>query len=398
MMYNIFMSIPQLKGDLIKYIDSHADEIWGISSFLFDHPETAFQEHLACEYLTEKLIADGFSVEKGIGGLPTSFRGIIGEPEPTIAILAEYDALPGLGHACGHNLIAASAIGAGMALNHLNNRPPGQIQIIGTPAEEGGGGKILLAESGVFDQVQAAMMFHPASKNIVTRGSLASSRLKLEFFGKASHAAAAPQDGINALDALLLTFNNINAIRQTLEPRDRIAGIITHGGEACNIIPAYTAAKFSIRASTAKRRDELIQRVIICARAGADAIGCQLKYHISPGYKEIIPNPILAKLFSANLSALGRFVVAPDPDERMGSTDMGDLSHLIPCLHPYLETVPISVAGHTQEFADLCLSAPARKAVMDAVKALALTALDLLADPDYLIQSRSTLDDYLSQN
>ena len=160
----------------------------------------------------------------------------------------------------------------------------------------------------------------------------------------------------------------------------------------------WWAAKFSIRAPTAKRRDELIQRVITCAKAGADAIGCQLKYHISPGYKEIIPNPILAKLFSANLSALGRFVVAPDPDERMGSTDMGDLSHLIPCLHPYLETVPISVAGHTQGFADLCLSEPARKATLDAAKALALTALDLLADPDYLIQSRSTLNDFLSQN
>jgi amidohydrolase len=392
LLYNIPMPDTAQKIDLIHDIDAHDDEIWQIATFLFEHPETAFHEHLACEYLTGKLLADGFSVEKGIGGLDTAFRGTFGEPEPVVAILAEYDALPGLGHACGHNLIAASAIGAGLALHHLRNCPLGQVQIIGTPAEEGGGGKIILAKAGVFDSVQAALMFHPASKNMVNRGSLASSKLILEFFGKASHAAAAPQEGINALDALLLAFNNINAIRQTLNPRDRIAGIITHGGEACNIVPSYTAAKFSIRATTAHRRDQLIQRVIACAQAGADAIGCQLKTQISPGYKEIIPNTILAELFTKNLIFLGRQVTEPDPDERMGSTDMGDLSQIIPCLHPYLETVPANVAGHTQDFVDICLSTPSRQAVMDAAKALAMTVLDLLAFPEYLTQARSVLN------
>lgn len=392
MLYNTVMSDPAQKSDLIRYIDAHENEIWEIAIYLFQHPETAFNEHLASNYLTKILLEKGFSVENGIGGLKTAFRGVIGESKPIIAILAEYDALPGLGHACGHNLIAASAIGAGLALHNLNDRPPGQVQIIGTPAEEGGGGKIKLVEAGVFNSVQAAMMFHPADKNMVNRPSLASSKLVVEFFGKASHAAAAPHEGINALDSLLMTFNNINAIRQTLALKDRIAGIITNGGEACNIIPAYTSAKFSIRSTTARRRDQLIQRVISCAHAGANAIGCQLKTHIYPGYQEIIPNPVLAELFSKNLNALDRVVSQPAPDERMGSTDMGDLSHFIPCIHPYLATVPGSVALHSQEFVDNCLSASARKAVVDAAKALAMTTWDLLAFPEYLIQAWSALE------
>lgn len=392
------MPDPSQKNDLIRYIDAHEDDIWDIATYLFQHPEVAFLEHQACNYLSNKLLGDGFQVENGIGGVETAFRGITGESTPVIAILAEYDALPGLGHACGHNLIAASAIGAGLALNHLDNRPLGQVHIIGTPAEEGGGGKIKLAEAGVFDSVHAAMMFHPAGKNMVNRPSLASSKLVIEFFGKASHAAAAPQDGVNALDALLLAFNNINAIRQTLAQKDRIAGIILNGGEACNIIPAYTAAKFSIRSTTAQRRDLLIQRVITCAQAGANAIGCRLKTSIYPGYNEIVPNPVLAELFSKNLTALDRVISEPAPDERMGSTDMGDLSHLIPCIHPYLATVPHSVNLHSQEFVEHCLSTTARKAVMDAAKALAMTTWDLLAFPDYLSEARAALESFKIHN
>jgi amidohydrolase len=392
MLYNSVMNLQSLKSNLIKFIDTSQDQFWEVSTFLFDNPEVAFHEEHACKYLTNNLREQGFDVELGVGGLNTAFRASIGNSAPTIAILAEYDALPGLGHACGHNLIAASALAAGIALSRLTDRPPGQIQIIGTPAEEGGGGKIILAKAGIFEEVHAAMMFHPASKNLVNRGSLASAKLVLDYFGKASHAAAAPEDGVNALDALLLTFNNIHAIRQTLSPRDRIAGIITHGGEACNIIPAYTSAIFSIRSTTARRRDYLIQRVIACAQAGADAISCRLESKISPGYAEIIPNPVLAHLFAENLTVLGRTVSEPDSNERMGSTDMGDLSHLLPCIHPYLETVPLNVAGHTEAFRDLCLSEPARAAMLDAAKALAMTTLDLLANPDYLSQARDEFE------
>jgi amidohydrolase len=377
------------KEQVIKKIKHEADKLWQISLALFNDPEIAFKEYHASKLLSDYLASCGFSVQANPAGLETAFIATYGDiASPRIGILAEYDALVGLGHACGHNLIASAALGAGMALASLKPSLPGQINIIGTPAEEGGGGKILLAQAGVFDGIDAAMMFHPASKNMVLRASLASSRLKLEFLGKASHAAAAPEEGINALDALILTFNNIHALRATFSPKDRIAGIITNGGEAANIIPAYTSADFSIRSLTALRRDFLVNRVIACAQSGAQAIGCQMKSTVTPGYKEIIPNHILAGLFKANLERLGRQVADPDPNERMGSTDMGDVSQLIPAIHPYLAMAPENVAGHTLEFKEYSHSEAGKAALLDAAKAMAMTAVDLLTDPGLLDKAR----------
>jgi amidohydrolase len=255
--------------------------------------------------------------------------------------------------------------------------------VIGTPAEEGGGGKILLAEAGVFNGIDAAMMFHPASKNMVLRTSLASSKLKLEFHGKPSHAAAAPEEGINALDALILTFNNINALRPTLGPKDVIAGIIVKGGDVANIIPAYTCADFSIRSLSARRRDEILAKVTACAEAGAKAVGCTVTCTVSPGYREMIPNTVLAGLFKSNLESLDRVVEEPDPFERMGSTDMGDVSHIIPAIHPYLAIAPKNIAGHTLEFKEYVISDAGKLAMLDAAKALAMTVVDILTNPDY---------------
>ena len=384
--------VNDFKKQIISVMDTRAEYLWGISNTLFNQPETAFKEYKACRILSEALEKAGYSVENGIGGLETAFRATIGEKtSPTIAILAEYDALVGLGHACGHNLIASAAVGAGMALAAIQPRIKGQIQVIGTPAEEGDGGKIILANAGVFSSIDAAMMFHPASKNMVLRQSLACSELKIEFLGKASHAAAAPEEGINALDALILTFNNINAIRQTLGPKDRVAGIILAGGEASNIIPAHTCAEFSVRSFTSTRRDEMVKNIIACAEAGAMAIGCQLKFEVNPGYKEIIPNKILAGLFKSNLESLGRVVVDPDSNERMGSTDMGDISHIIPAIHPYLAIAPENVAGHTVEFRDYCISEAGKSAMLDAAKALAMTAVDLLTNPEDLLKAKEEL-------
>jgi amidohydrolase len=212
---------------IINEIDNQSEALWQLSTILFNNPETAFKEFKASKLLSDSLKSHGYQVEEKIGGLDTAFRASLGKSNaPKIAILAEYDALVGLGHACGHNLIAAAAVGAAIGLASVITEISGQVQVIGTPAEEGGGGKVILAEAGIFKDIDAALMFHPASKNMVTRKSLASCRLTLEFFGKASHAAAAPEEGINALDALILTFNNINAMRSTLLPRDRIAGII----------------------------------------------------------------------------------------------------------------------------------------------------------------------------
>jgi metal-dependent amidase/aminoacylase/carboxypeptidase family protein len=226
---------------------------------------------------------------------------------------------------------------------------------------------------------------------MVLRQSLASAELRVEFFGKASHAAAAPEEGINALDAMILTFNNINAIRPRLGSKDRVAGIILDGGTATNIIPAHTLAEFTVRSLSAKRRDELIDQVITCAQAGAQAIGCQMLYKVTPGYKNIIPNKIIAGLFKINLESLGRIVVEPSPNERMGSTDMGDISHMIPAIHPYLAIAPENVAGHTEEFRNYCISETGKSGMLDAAKALALTAVDLLDNPDLLVRAKQEL-------
>jgi amidohydrolase len=377
---------------IINEIEKQADGLWQLSTTLFNNPEVAFKEFKASKLLTETLRAHDYEIEEKIGGLDTSFRASIGNSNtPKIAILAEYDALVGLGHACGHNLIAAAAAGAGIGLASIITTIKGQVQVIGTPAEEGGGGKVILAEAGIFKDVDAALMFHPASKNMVLRKSLASCRLTLEFFGKASHAAAAPEEGINALDAMILTFNGINAMRSTLLPKDKIAGIILHGGEAANIIPAYSSAEFSVRALKAKRRDELVERVIACAQAGAEAVGCQMKYELTPGYMDIIPNRVLAGIFQSHLETLGRVVVDPDPNERMGSTDMGDVSHLVPAIHPYLAIAPENIAGHTEEFKEYCISEAGKSAMLDAAKAMAMTAYDLLSDPELLRKAKEEL-------
>ena len=389
--------LSDYKKQIISVIDNQSDKLWEISSSIFNEPEIGFKEYKARNILTRSLQAAGFIIENGIGGLDTAFRATYGDyTSPRIAILAEYDALVGLGHACGHNLIAAAAVGAGIGLASINPKLAGQTQVIGTPAEEGGGGKILLANAGIFNDVDAAMMFHPASKNLVLRQSLASSKLKLEFFGKASHAAAAPEEGINALDALILTYTNINAMRPTFGPKDRVAGIITNGGEAANIIPAYTSADFSIRALSAKRRDVLIEQVIACAQAGAQAVGCQLKFNVTPGYKEIIPNRILAGLFKTNLELLGRVVVEPDLNERMGSTDMGDVSHLLPAIHPYLAIAPENIAGHTVEFREYSISDAGKAAMLDAAKALAMTTIDLLINPELISEAKNELSSELN--
>lgn len=364
-------------------IDSLENELWGIATALYKNPETAFEEHQSSQLLSGILARAGFKVEMGVGGIDTAFRASVGKGngEPAVAFLAEYDALPVIGHACGHNLIASISVGAGLAMVDVLDYLHGSIQVIGTPAEEGGGGKLIMKDAGVFDGLDAAMMVHPSSRNMVVRGSLASTRLKLEFFGKPAHAAALPEKGVNALEALLLTFNNINAMRQHLERSDRVAGIITNGGAAANIVPEYSSGEFSVRGATSGRREEVLKRVLACAEAGALATGCRLEYEVSPGYDNMIPNRVIGELFTNHLEQTGREVVLPSPVEPMGSTDMGNVSQLVPSLHPYIQVVGEDVAGHTEEFREGCISPAGRKAVQDGAKALAMTAVELLSDP-----------------
>jgi amidohydrolase len=391
------METDALKTRVQTRIDDIEAELWNISEYLYENPEICFEEFKSSKKLTDTLINAGYQVEYPFGGLDTAFRASYAgiSTGPTVAFLAEYDALPVIGHACGHNLIASAAIGAGIGILAVMEELSGTIQVIGTPAEEGGGGKRILADAGIFEDVNAAMMFHPSSKTMVLRGSLASVRLDIEFFGKPSHAAAAPEDGINALDACILTFNNINALRLHLTSRDRIAGIITHGGDAVNIIPAYTRAVFSIRGKTAQRRDRVLEKALNCAEAAAKATGCRLKYGVRPGYAEMVPNKVIAAKFSNNLITLGRQVFEPSSEERMGSTDMGDVSHIVPSIHAYIATVPEDIAGHTEEFREICMSDKGKAAMTDSAKALAMTAVDLICEPQLLNQARDELEAYM---
>jgi len=383
----------ELKARVIDYIDEIGPRLIQISQTIHANPELAFEEYESSKLLADTAESFGYAVERGVGGLPTAFvaTSANGSRGPTVAFLAEYDALPGLGHACGHNIIGTAATGAALALQAIRDDVQGTVKLIGTPAEERGGGKAILVERGVFAGVDAAMMVHPGSKTMVARGSIASNSLVFEYFGKAAHAAGAPDRGINALDACIQTFNNINALRQHLAPDVRIHGIITDGGKAPNIVPDYTRAEFSVRAATSDESLDVVEKVIRCAQVGALAAGARLKATHQRHYAHRIPNPTLARLFAANVSAVGETVVEPDPDERKGSSDMGNVSHLLPAIHPYIPIVDPGQGGHTPEFALAAASERGNQALLRAAKALAMTAVDLFTQPELVEQAKVEL-------
>jgi amidohydrolase len=298
-----------------------------------------------------------------------------------VAILAEYDALPKIGHGCGHNLIAAAGLGAVVALGRILGDEAGGLVLVGTPAEEGGGGKVRLAEAGVFEEMDAAMMFHPGSTNIPGKGMLGRIKFKIEFFGRSAHASGSPDKGINALDALILAYSSINAYRQHLRADGRIHGIITHGGDAPNIIPDYAAGLFYVRAGNRTYRDELLERVKKCCKGAALATGAEFKIEVHhPVLDPIKRNPALEEAAMSNMKALE---IAIDSDDgRRGSSDMGNLSHYLPAIHPYLAIVGSEIASHTAEFRDATVSARGRKTLLDAAKMLAMTAWDFLTSPE----------------
>ncbi|HEX6512454.1 MAG TPA: M20 family metallopeptidase, partial [Chloroflexota bacterium] len=318
-------------------------------------------------------------------------------PGPTVAVLAEYDALPDVGHGCGHNIIATSGLGAGLALAQAMSDFPGRVLVIGTPAEEGGGGKILLAEAGVFEDVDVAMMMHPATRNMVSRGSLAHSRIDIVFHGKAAHAAGSPDMGINALQAVIETFNSINAQRLHMRRDARVHGIITHGGDAVNIIPSRAAAKFSVRARDRAYQRKLVGMLRAAADGAATATGARLEWTERRGYDNMMPNPTVAGLYAANMEALGLEVTPPRPDERMGSTDMGDVSQILPAIHAYFAIAPEETPGHSIEFAQAACSEAGDAAVLNAAKAMAMTVADLLGDPAHVEQARAEFRDMQAQ-
>ena len=377
--------IKALKQRIMAEVDARREALIHIADTIHAHPEVAFREYESAALLSDTLEENGFAVQRGLAGLETAFVASLAGHErgPTVALLAEYDALPGLGHACGHNLIGTSSVGAALALQTVLGRLPGVVQVIGTPGEEGGGGKAYLVEAGVFDGVDAAMMVHPSSDNMTRRRSLASYKVQIEFFGKPAHAAAKPDEGINALEAMILTYNGLNALRQHLRDDARIHGVITHGGEAPNIVPEYTAARFYVRAADTAYCNEVLDKLRACAEGAARATGARLDLkEYAPRYEPMLPNPTLADLVEANMAALGIEVRAPDPDERMGSSDMGNVSQVVPALHPYVAIGPEEMGGHTAEFCAAARSPAGHEGMIHAAKLLAMTAVDLLTQPE----------------
>ena len=376
--------MDQTKVLLGKEVEAVAEDLFAASEFLYKNPEIGFQEIKAVEYLGRFLADRGFQVEKGIGGLKTSFcASPSGQPlkRPTFALLAEYDALPAVGHGCGHNLIAAASLGAALALKRHANLLQGSFAVVGTPAEEGGGGKILLADAGIFSEMDAAMMFHPGRLNLPGEDMIGRVKFKAEFFGKSAHASVSPDRGINALDAIVAAYNNIGMLRQQVHPEARIHGIITHGGDAPNVIPEYTAGMFYVRAASRKYRDEVFEKVKKCLEAGALATGAACKIEVGkPTFDPIRHNAPLEEAARENMTALG---IAIDADDgRRGSSDIGNLSQVLPALHPSLAIVDPEIPGHSQLFGEATMTARGRETLIKAAKLLAMTAYDFLTSPE----------------
>ncbi|TMJ02986.1 MAG: M20 family metallopeptidase [Bacillati bacterium ANGP1] len=379
-----------MRQAILQAIDDSADELIDLARRIHANPEIAFQEVSASRWLADALEQHGFTVQRGIADLPTAFRAEVaaGPGGPGVAFLAEYDALPEIGHACGHNLICTAALGAGIGLATAASGLAGKVLVLGTPAEEGGGGKVLMLQRGAFAGIDAALMFHPADYTLTARPSLASYRLKVKFLGKAAHAAAKPYEGINALDALIQMFVNIGLLRQQLRDDARVHGIITYGGAAPNIIPDRAEASFSVRAADSGYAKRALEKVINCGRAGATATGATFEHETQKGYDAMKPNRPLADAFGRHLQEMGWAVDLPPQRQRMGSTDMGDVSQIIPSVHPYL-AIGKNIGGHTVEFREAALTDRAFQAMLTAAKTMALTGLDVMTDSAFLEQVRS---------
>jgi amidohydrolase len=381
------LDLAELKASVIGEVDARRRQLSELSLKIHSNPELGFKEVKAVAWLTRYLEENGFSVERGICGLSTAFRASYGQGKPAIGILAEYDALPRLGHACGHNLIAVSAAGAGVAAKPAVDRFGGTVLVLGTPAEEIYGGKAMMADKGAFDNLVAAMMVHPGVHDTATTQALACQTLEVEFFGRAAHAAAEPEAGVNALDAMLLSFAGINSLRQHIRNKARVHGIITDGGEAANIVPAHTAGNFIVRAEDYAYLDELKERVLNCFSGAAAASGARLEYRWGEiSYAPMRNNPTLARLFRQNMQSLGRKVRLTDTSRAFGSTDMGNVSQIVPSIHPRVAIAPEEVVAHSPQFALAAASEAGKRGLLDGAKALAMTVVDLLASPEIVIR------------
>ena len=381
------MEIPNKEVDEIKQlvcdeVDRIADTLISASHAIHENPELNFEEHFAHEVLTGILEDEGLDPIRGAYDLETAFEASVGDKGSTIAVLCEYDALPDIGHACGHNIIATAGLGAGLAAATVAERMGGALRILGTPAEEGGGGKVFMADRGAFNDVDAAMMVHPASGDLVRMNTIAIQRLHVAYQGKAAHAAAAPHRGHNALDAAVLGYQNVAALRQHIKPDERIHGIFIESGAKPNIVPERSSMEWYVRSKNAKSLEPLKKRVLNCLEAGGHATSCSMSHDwIDPYYADMVDNETICTLYSANASNIGRTLLEPDAELKVvGSTDMGNVSYLVPSIHPMIAVAPYGTPIHTPEFATHAKSESGDKAVIDGAKIMAMTIVDLWAN------------------
>jgi amidohydrolase len=377
------MEANLLKQTIIQAVDAAKNDLLTLSHNIHANPELGFEETKAAAWQTALLAKYGFKVETPYGGLATSYRATFKgkSPGPRIAILAEYDALAGVGHACGHNIIASSAVGAGIGLASIMRELAGEVVVIGTPAEEGGSGKVILVEKGAFADVNYAMMMHPSTQNVIGRGGLAAVTLKVEYIGKATHSSG-PEKGINALTSLIGLFNNINALRGMwkLKEGSNVNGIITAGGVASNIIPEFAAAKFTARAYTRRYLLKMIEDIKVAAQSAALLTGAEYKMEVGLISAERYPNLAMGETFKANMETLGEAMNYPDPQESLGSSDVGNVSIIVPTIHDYLYIASKDVNSHSVEFREAAASKRGDDVVLLAAKGLAMTAYDIFTD------------------
>lgn len=388
------MSLESLRKDVVSAIDALSGELIGLSHAIHAEPELSLAEFKAAARLGDAVERHGQPLTREAFGLKTGFVSEFGEG-PTVAILSEYDALPGIGHACGHNIIAAIGYGAAMALGKLGRDLPGRVRYIGTPAEEAHGGKELMARFGAFKGADAAMMIHPSNLNLLTMPTIAVADVEAVYHGKAAHASAMPFRGLNALDAVVTAYSSIAQLRQHIRNTERIHGIITDGGMAPNIVPERAACRFFIRAADIHDLVKLKRRVVACFEAGAMASGCRLELNwTGADYLDLKTNWPLAESFQAHAETLGRefFPLEKIPHGFAGSTDMGNVSHRVPSIHPMLAVAPPDVIIHNPEFTRWAASDLGDTAIIEGAKALALTALDLMADGTTLSRVRADFE------
>jgi amidohydrolase len=375
--------LTDVKQRLAAEVDRRRHLLLDVSHQVHAHPETNYEEHFAHELLTQVIEGEGLAVERAAGGIATAFRSTVEAGEgPTVALMCEYDALPGIGHACGHNVIAAAGLGAGLAAAALAGELGGRLVILGTPAEEGGGGKIKLIEAGVLDGVDAALMLHPADAELAGMDTLAVHEVDITYTGQAAHAAAFPEKGRNALDAAVLGYMAVAALRQHIGDGERIHGVITDGGDKPNIVPHRAASRWMVRSPTLAGLAVLKERFVACLQGGADAAGCTMEvgWH-DVTYADMVDNRAIGQRYAANAAALGRTVKEPTPAARVvGSTDMGNVSYLAPSIHPMIKVAPDGVSIHTPDFARYAAGPEGDAAVLDGAKALAFTVADLWQD------------------